>query len=265
VAVIPTVVDRLTSTLQKEVRMRIAVCILACFVLFTAPVFAQEQITNEGVIKMVKAGLAEAVIIQAVQQQPAKFSVSPDDLISLKSAGVPDNVISAMLLKAKSGSVPPEATPPASTQGTERARRSNIIQVMYFDQKPGAKMPEDTLKSLMGSIMSELTSTGRFDRVVGDADKLQDGQAGLRLTGTVVEFKKGSRATRYMLGPASLAGPGKTVVKANVQLIDVPSGRVLHQQNVDGRVWIGLFGGSSDGAKQGIAKEIAKVVTSKAF
>lgn len=54
-------------------------------------------ITNADVVKMVKAGLAADVVASAIQQAgKVAFDLSPDGLISLKTAHVPDTVITAM-------------------------------------------------------------------------------------------------------------------------------------------------------------------------
>lgn len=53
-------------------------------------------IDNDTIIKMAKAGLDDTVIIQTIQTQPGRFDTTPDDLISLKNAGVSQNVIAAM-------------------------------------------------------------------------------------------------------------------------------------------------------------------------
>ena len=58
---------------------------------------AQEVLTNDTVVKMVKAGLPEAVIIQKIRSSERKFDTSTDGLVRLKSAGVPDKVIEAMM------------------------------------------------------------------------------------------------------------------------------------------------------------------------
>jgi len=82
---------------------------------------AQSPLTNDDVIKMVKAGLSEDVIASMVRTQPAKYAVTPDQLIALKSAGVPDKVVAAMVDKsAGTGAVPGTqsasgATPSAGT------------------------------------------------------------------------------------------------------------------------------------------------------
>jgi hypothetical protein len=64
---------------------------------------AQEPLTNDSVVKMVKAGISEDVILSMVKTQPAKYTVTPDQLIALKAAGVPDKVVAAMVDKSAGG------------------------------------------------------------------------------------------------------------------------------------------------------------------
>ncbi len=61
---------------------------------------AQEVLTNDSVIGLMKAGLPESVVIQKIRSTAAaerKFDTSTDGLIKLKKAGVPDKVIEAMV------------------------------------------------------------------------------------------------------------------------------------------------------------------------
>lgn len=59
--------------------------------------FAQEVLTNENVIAMVRAGLPEAVIVAKIQSTPTKFDLTTNGLIALKQAGVPDNILVTMV------------------------------------------------------------------------------------------------------------------------------------------------------------------------
>ena len=58
---------------------------------------AQEVLTNDSVIGMVKAGLPESVIVTKISTSQRKFDTSTDGLIKLKAAKVPDKVIEAMI------------------------------------------------------------------------------------------------------------------------------------------------------------------------
>jgi hypothetical protein len=64
--------------------------------------FAQTQMDNEGVIKLVRSGITEDMVISVIQQQPGAYSLGADDLVALKAAGISERVIAAMLAKRKS-------------------------------------------------------------------------------------------------------------------------------------------------------------------
>lgn len=49
------------------------------------------------VIKLTQSNVAESTIIKQIQTTRTVFQLSPDDVVSLKSYGVSDNVINAML------------------------------------------------------------------------------------------------------------------------------------------------------------------------
>jgi hypothetical protein len=63
---------------------------------------------------MVKAGLSADVIVSMVKTQPAKYDLTPDQLISLKSATVPDRVVAAMVEKGSGGGTVSYTDPHAS-------------------------------------------------------------------------------------------------------------------------------------------------------
>lgn len=56
-------------------------------------------LNNDAVIRMCRAGLDSSIILQTVRTQPGRYNTTPDDLISLKEAGVPQAVISAMMAR----------------------------------------------------------------------------------------------------------------------------------------------------------------------
>ena len=57
---------------------------------------SEATLTNDDVIKMVRAQLAPDIIRTAIDASHAKFDLSPAGLIALKEAGVTDDLISAM-------------------------------------------------------------------------------------------------------------------------------------------------------------------------
>src|SRR5690348_11144832 len=71
--------------------------------LFLAACFAQAVLTNDAIVKMSKAGLGEDILLSTVKSQPGRYTTGPDDLIALKTAGVTDKVIAAMIEKNAAG------------------------------------------------------------------------------------------------------------------------------------------------------------------
>ena len=90
---------------------------------FVIVAFAQDVMTNESVLSMVKAGLSDAVIVESIDQHPGTYALSAEALISFKGAGVSDVVIAAMQGKMKSApanhvtAVNPTVAPPVRHAG----------------------------------------------------------------------------------------------------------------------------------------------------
>ena len=56
--------------------------------------------TNDDVIKMVKGGLGEATVIQAINTSEPNFDTSTDGLVKLKQGGVNDRIIQQIIAQA---------------------------------------------------------------------------------------------------------------------------------------------------------------------
>jgi hypothetical protein len=68
------------------------------------PVLAQDSqktLTNADVVKMVKGGLPESVVVSAIQSSPAKYDISPDALIALQKDGVTAKEMDAIIAESK--------------------------------------------------------------------------------------------------------------------------------------------------------------------
>jgi hypothetical protein len=152
---------------------------------------------------------------------------------------------------------------PAQTRPSQSYRNKyQAIEITRFDVKAGADLPPDYLTELMKDVANQLYDTNKFKQVARPGEAPADpGAPLLRLVGTVTEFKKGSQMKRYMIG----FGAGKTKIVVHVKFIDAATGSVILERDVDGKVVIGVLGGKSEGATNGVAKEIAKVVKKEFF
>ena len=128
------------------------------------------------------------------------------------------------------------------------------VEVARFDVQQGVNFPQDWLITMNEAIVKQLQETKKFKEIRREGESPADPNApSLKLVGTVTEYKPGSRAKRYMVG----FGAGATKVKAHIKLVDRATGEVLFEDDVDGKVVMGVIGGESLGATRGLAKEIA--------
>jgi hypothetical protein len=90
--------------------------IISILTLAAAVCFAQapKQLTNADIVNMVKAGLPESTLVMTIRANPSAFDTSPQGLISLKKAGVPSNVIEAMI-QPKGAKRTADPAPPATS------------------------------------------------------------------------------------------------------------------------------------------------------
>ena len=83
--------------------------------------FAQEEMNNAAVIKLLKAGLSDDLIVNTIDASPGKYDTSADGLDALRNAGADSKVISAVLMKSAPGPPPSPAPPIALHDATPAA------------------------------------------------------------------------------------------------------------------------------------------------
>ncbi|MGA7245427.1 MAG: hypothetical protein WBX19_19750 [Terracidiphilus sp.] len=119
--------------------------------LFCAAGFAQESLNNESIVKLVKAGLSEDLIVTTINSSPGKFDTSVNGLIALKKAGASDKVMAAVVLKASgiSQSAPapanpsPADSPSVTTPPLPRALPNGVDSIgVYYLGKDGITWQE---------------------------------------------------------------------------------------------------------------------------
>ena len=79
--------------------------------IFCLAVAAQQAMNNDAVIKLVKAGLSDDLIVTTINSSPGAYDTSANGLIALKEAGASDRVVSAVLMR--NSAAPPNASGPA--------------------------------------------------------------------------------------------------------------------------------------------------------
>ncbi len=113
--------------------------------------FAQESLNNESVVKLVKAGLSEDLIVTTINSSPGKFDTSVNGLIALKKAGASDKVMAAVVLKASSisqtapapANPSPAESPSGGTVHAPRALPNGVDSIgVYYLGKDGITWQE---------------------------------------------------------------------------------------------------------------------------
>lgn len=95
-------------------------------------VMAQEAMTNEGVVQLVKSGLSEGLIESIIRQQPGTYTLGAAELVTLKEAGVSERLITAMLDKGKG-----TAKKPATGTAANAVSSGTITGKGLFYKKDG--------------------------------------------------------------------------------------------------------------------------------
>lgn len=144
-------------------RFRPFVLCLAALTLMFGSTFsiAQQALTNDSVIKLEKAGLGDDIIIQTINSQPGQYSTSANDLAALKSAGVSQRVIAAMIVKGTTAA-------PAAVQASATSIPGVDEVGVYYKSRDDkwVEMEPEIVNFKSGGFMKSLVTDGivKMDR-----------------------------------------------------------------------------------------------------
>jgi hypothetical protein len=146
---------------------------------------AQQKLGNQDIVNMVKAGLAEEVILTMINSQPAQFAVTPDDIIALKKDGVSDKIIAAMV-RPSQPAAPSATVQPANTAASPprppSADKPNDVQILSaIRSDPNRNNPQSPTALVMSTtpLGSRNTMFGRVTKL----DNIDITVTGFRLIG----------------------------------------------------------------------------------
>ncbi len=170
---------------------------LVLFIICAVALQAQQALDNDGVIKMVKAGLAEDVIVSAIASQPGSYQLDADHLIALKAAGVPDKVMAAMVTK-NSGATAAPAAPAAPAAAA--APLVDEIGVYFKKGDNWVEMYPEVVNFKTGGFLKSMASEGI---VKGDVNGHLAGKSAKTSVTTPLDFlvymQEGVSITEYQL------------------------------------------------------------------
>src|SRR6202140_3674314 len=84
------------GNMKKVTTLKCMARLIAGLSISTA-ILAQQPLTSDAVLKMVKSGINEDIIVGMVNSQPGNYTISPDALIAMKQEGVSDKIVAAMV------------------------------------------------------------------------------------------------------------------------------------------------------------------------
>jgi hypothetical protein len=222
--------------------------------MLAAPIYAQpshsgtsttttstSRLTNSGVLKLVKAGLPADVVIAKIQKSACDFDTSPAALSRLKTAGVPDNVILAMVnapvAKAPAAKAPEQ--PSKAEPGPAHAGRD-----LWIARFTGQTKALTAVASVQQGDLATLEQSNLFGKVSSyPADTTQP--AGTwALTGKETSFSKGSAVKRVMLG----FGSGRAHIVMDYKLRN-PEGKVVWSKKIKTEPSFWASGGAVGGVQ----------------
>jgi hypothetical protein len=188
-----------TMKLRRRSDMRrCTICAIILLCLSSLFAQAQESLSNDSVLKLVKAGLSEDLIVQTVNSQPGKYALGADDIVALKQAGVSDKIIGAMLKKNEApvaGKPTPGVEPEVSAGGYP-----NEIGVYIKRDKQWIEVQPEVINWKTGGVLKSIASAGI---VKGDVNGHLNGGSSRNKVNTPLEFciyaPEGVAITEYQL------------------------------------------------------------------
>jgi hypothetical protein len=174
---------------EKMIKTRLVVFV----VLVAGSVLGQQAMTNDSVLKLANAGMGEDTIVNMINTQPASFSLGADDLIALKTGGVSEKVIGAMLLKKTGGA-------PSGGAAASAAGPVHEIGVYYRIGDAWMDMEPEVATFKSGGVLKSIATDGI---VKGDTNGHIKGSNSKVKIDTPVEIliyaPEGVAATEYQL------------------------------------------------------------------
>lgn len=187
------------------------------------------SLTNRDVLNLVKAKLPANVIIVKIQKSACHFDTSPAALAKLKTAGVPDNVILAMV-KAPVAKAP--ATKPLVAMPSERAADPAPVsahegRTLWIARFTGQTKALAAIASVQQGDLAALQQSVLFSKVSSFSAEAKPPAGAWTLSGKEINYAGGSAVKRVMLG----FGTGRAHIVMEYKLRD-PKSKVVWTEKI---------------------------------
>jgi hypothetical protein len=150
----------------------LAATVLTLLELSSLTLLAQgaKPLTNADVVKMVKGGLPESVVISAIQSSPAKYDISPEALLGLQKDGVTAKEMDAIIGESKKSA----PTSESATATSASAPKGHLPRVSLLKNKKS-----EPLELEKTQLAQTKTKPSSMKTLAGDSALNQAMQAGI--------------------------------------------------------------------------------------
>lgn len=97
---------------------------------YSATAFSKRILTNESVVTLAKAGFDELFIVERIRTSRTRFDMSVDGMVSLRAAGVTEDLIGVMALQDRRNRQAALSAMDTSSSGAATAATVQPAQVM---------------------------------------------------------------------------------------------------------------------------------------
>jgi len=113
--------------------------VIVSLVLIFPALIAQQVLNNDGVLKLVKAGLSEDLIVTTINSNAGQYDTSAEALVALKEGGASEKVIAAVVNKAAAPKAD-AASPALEARPEAQASGSGTIHIYRYKQFQGSAL-----------------------------------------------------------------------------------------------------------------------------
>jgi hypothetical protein len=118
---------------MMKTAVKVVIAVMVGFAM-AAPVCAVAgMMSNDDVIKLVKAGMGEALILSSIDSSESQFDTSTDALVNLKKAGVSDAIIKRMIEKKANPAGQSASVGPKVSTDKDIYRVGETIRVNFYN------------------------------------------------------------------------------------------------------------------------------------
>ncbi len=150
---------------MARLRIPLFAAVAITVALAATPLFAQQSLDDDAVLKMMKGGLSDDLIVQTIKASPGQYATTPDDLMRLKKAGVSDKVMGAMISRnagpAAAPAAPLTSTTTPATNGVAGFAGVDEIGVYYKDPTGHwTQLSPEIINFKSGGVMKSIATNG---------------------------------------------------------------------------------------------------------